>query len=62
MSKRFELRRGDTCPCCGQKIETEDPLALAHIEALALRLERTEKGREYLRAVGFEWPEEDEPC
>lgn len=49
MAKRYELRRGDTCPCCGQTIETDDPDALKILTLFA----------KYL--PDYEWPEEDVP-
>lgn len=57
MSKRYALRRGDICPCCGQKIGTDDGEVLATLTSLAAGLEASEPGRRYLAAVGFEWPE-----
>ena len=60
MSKRYELRRGDICPCCGQKISTDDGEALARLADLAAGLEASEPGRRYLAAIGFEWPEADD--
>lgn len=57
MSKCYKLRRGDVCPCCGQKISTDDPVSLAALADLAMSLEGSELGREYLEAVGFSWPE-----
>lgn len=60
MSKRYELRRGDTCPCCGQRIETDDPFVLSELAAFAKQMERTASGRVYLSAIGFAWPEDDD--
>lgn len=60
MSKRYELRRGDICPCCGQKISTDVGEVLATLASLAAGLEASELGRRYLAAVGFEWPEADD--
>ena len=60
MSKRYELHRGDICPCCGQMISTDDDEALARLADLAAGLEATELGRRYLAAIGFEWPEADD--
>ena len=56
MAKRYKLRRGDTCPCCGQKIETDDPEVLKRLASIALQM--TPSG--WLQRIGFEWPEEDE--
>ena len=60
MAKRYYLRRGDICPCCGQQISTDDGEALARLADLAARLEASEPGRRYLAAIGFEWPEDDD--
>lgn len=58
MSKRHDLRRGDICPCCGQKISADDGETLARLADFAAGLEALELGRRYLSAIGFAWPEE----
>lgn len=60
MSKRYQLRRGDICPCCGQTIETDDAEMLDLITRVALYMEQIGSGTRHLSAVGFEWPEEDD--
>ena len=60
MSKRYELRKGDVCPCCGQTIMTDDPKVLKFLSDFALGCLLI-RGREaYLDRVGFEWPEADD--
>ena len=59
--KRYELRRGDMCPCCGQMIQTDDPVILRELtdfaQGLGFRDFETTDG--WLRRIGFEWPEDE---
>lgn len=62
MAKRYELRRGDMCPCCGQKIETDDQTVLDTLTSFAKTLSdrgSIENENGWLHLVGFSWPEED---
>lgn len=60
MSKRYELRKGDMCPCCGQTIETDDPEVLSLLTVFALGVQSPRSTERWLRTVGFEWPEADD--
>ena len=63
MAKRYQLRRGDVCPCCGQRILTDDPEILDTLTSFAMLCEQRgsrERADGWLARVGFEWPEEDE--
>lgn len=62
MAKRYELRRGDICPCCGQRIETDDPVILRELTDFAAGLGFRDflSPDGWLKRIGFEWPEEDE--
>ena len=46
MAKRYTLRRGDICPCCGQTIRTGDEELLVALSVIAHMLK------------DYEWPEE----
>lgn len=58
MSKRYELRRGDVCPCCGQRIDTDDRFRLFVLTSIAKYLDAEPQNRPLLDIIGFAWPEE----
>ena len=37
-----DLKQGDPCPCCGKPIQTDDPLVLRVLSALAELFDRPE--------------------
>ena len=47
------LKRGDTCPCCGNPIATDDPRALKILTEIADYLAATEAEKEGKRPIGY---------
>lgn len=54
--RRYYLKTGDTCPCCGQPISTDDPAKLELLTDIAKSADLSAKA--WLEAIGFEWPKE----